>query len=215
MSFKKNSIVSNVFGLVNKLPYFSIDILSSLDLDRQGLKILLHRLAKRGEIISLKRGYYVTRPYIDDLQKSGLYTRYIEFIGAILSAPSYLSLEYVLSEHNLLTELSWGFTFVTRNKTNRFTNEIGTFTYRHVSEKLFCGFKTSKAGGLMINKATPAKALFDFLYLRKNSLSDHKSIKELRLNIDALKSSDMRELKKYVTMEGSAKMKTVFDHVTK
>lgn len=209
MGFKKNSIVFKVFGLIADLPYFSIDHLSSLGIGRNHLKVLLHRLVKKSEIISLKKGLYVARRYIDNMQKKGAYTRYVEFIGGILSKPSYLSIEYVLSENNLLTELSWGFTFVTRNKTNRFTNEIGNFTYRHMSEKLFCGFKTSKFGEMIIYKATPAKALFDFLYLRKRFLINQKSIKELRLNTDSFKKTDINEFRRYVSLEGGSNMKVI------
>lgn len=215
MGFKKTSLVFKVFGLIAGLPYFSIDNLSTLDIDKDGLRMLLHRLIKRNEIIPLKRGLYVARPFIDDLQKRGLYTRYIEFIGGILSTPSYLSLEYVLSEHNLLTDLSWGFTFVTRNKTNRFTNEFGSYTYRHMSERLFCGFNSLKAGELIIYKATPAKALFDFLYLRKHSLIDMNGVRELRLNTDSLKKSVIREFEKYISLEGSARMKAISDMLPK
>lgn len=209
MGFKRNSITFKVFGYMAELPYFSIDNLSSLNIKRSSLKVLLHRLMKKGEIISLKKGLYVSRRYIDGLQKKGVYTKYVEFIGGVLLKPSYLSLEYVLAENNLLTELSWGFTFVTRNKTSRFINEIGNFTYRHISEKLFCGFKTSKAADLIIYKATPAKALFDFLYLRKRFLTDPKGIRELRLNTDSLKKADIKEFRRYVAMEESDSMKTV------
>ena len=60
-------------------------------------------------------------------------------------------------------------------------------------------------------KATRAKALFDFLYLRKNLLLDEKAVKELRLNLDNINAGDMRELKRYINLEGSGKMKNIFN----
>ena len=62
-------------------------------------------------------------------------------------------------------------------------------------------------------RATKVKALFDFLYLRKNILPNRESVKELRLNIENMNNTDIRELKKYITLEGTKKLKTIENYL--
>ncbi len=76
---------------------------------------------------------------------------------------------------------------------------------------MFCGFEIGKEGDFTILRATKAKALFDFLYLRKNLLSNRKSIKELRLNLGNLDRDSLKELKIYFNLEKSKKMKEILN----
>ena len=62
-------------------------------------------------------------------------------------------------------------------------------------------------------RATKAKALFDFLYLRKNVLPSREAVKELRLNARNLNRSDINELKKYVALEGTKKLKEILNYL--
>lgn len=195
---------------IENLPYFSIGDLTVFEKNKNYLKILLFRLAKRKEITPLKKGYYVSKKYLDSLEKKDLFKDYLEFMVSALYFPSYLSLEYVLSEHNVLTEFSQNFTAITKNKTKKFKNELGVFVYHHLKRELFDGFNIIKKDSLFIYKATKAKALFDFLYLRKNILINKKTIDELRLNLDEFTKKDIAEFKKFVKLEGSKKMKEIF-----
>lgn len=206
---KKISKAQAIIKKVEKLPYFSIDNLA-LEKDKSYLKIILSRLAKRKKIIPLKRGFYVFREYINNLEKKNLFNNYLEFISSVIYSPSYLSLEYVLSEYNILTEFSYNFTAITKNKTKKFRNEFGIFSYHHLKDELFNGFNIVKRGDFFIYKATKAKALFDFLYLRKNILINKKTIEALRLNLDNFCSKDVKEFKKFIMLEGSKKMKEIF-----
>ena len=79
-----------------------------------------------------------------------------------------------------------------------------------IKNNLFCGFAVVKRGDFSVLKASKAKALFDYVYLRKNGLSDKKAVEELRLNLDNFKAGDWREFKKYVVLGGSAKIKKIF-----
>jgi len=202
---KSEAIIKNI----ENLPYFSIDNFA-FEKDRNYLKVTLSRLARRKKIIPLKRGFYVSRQYLDNLEKKNLFNDYLEFITNILYSPSYLSLEYVLSEYNILSESSYNFTAITKNKTNKFKNEFGIFGYHHLKDELFNGFDIIENNDFLIYKATKVKALFDFLYLRKNILINKEIIDALRLNLDNFNKKDIIEFKKFVILENSKKMKQIF-----
>ena len=213
---KKKS--EKLLGVIKSMPYFTVENLFSLGLGKHYIKVQLSRLKKRGEIISLKRGVYVSRSYVKDLAKDGLNV-YLEFLSNELYSPSYLSTEYVLSEYNVLSEAYYGFSGVSTKKTNRFTNELGDFNYYHLKKDLFTGFDVLKdvlkKGDFYIYKATPAKALFDYLYLRKNLIVDHSYFRELRLNLENLRQKDLFEFKKYLKIEGGPKMAEIYNYLHK
>jgi predicted transcriptional regulator of viral defense system len=194
---------------VEDMPYFTVGNLAVLGVEKYYLKILLSRLKQKGELVSLKRGFYVSYRYLDKITKKGKMNDYSEFLFQKLYSPSYLSLEYVLNEYNLLSESSFGFSGVSTKKTASFSNDLGRFYYHTIKKELFKGFEVLEKDGFFIYKATPAKAMFDFLYLRKDMIADKSYFSELRLNLDNFRNSDIREFKKYVKEEGSAKMKTV------
>jgi len=211
MRNNKKTKIGNIISLVEKLPYFNFDDLVGIEKDRTYLKIIFSRYEKTGKLMRLKRGFYVTKEYIDDIQKKGAFSSYTEFLANILYQPSYLSLDYILYQNNLLTEVPNNFTSVTRNKTMSFSNNFGNFFYHKVKDKLFCGFEMVEENNYTVWRATKAKALFDYLYLRRNILTNKKAVKELRLNSDNLTKSDIRELRKYLKIEGSKKMEEIFN----
>ena len=199
-----------ILGLTAALPFFYLDDLTPLGEDKPYMKIILSRLAKRGEMLRLKKSMYVSKPYIDAAEKSGLFPDYVEWLANALYPSSYLSLDYILYEHNLLTEAPKNITSCSRSKTARFSNRFGNYFYHQIQERLFLGFKILKMGNFTILKATRAKGLFDFLYLRKNLLINRESIEALRLNLGHLTPEDWRELEKYIEKEGSEKMKMIY-----
>ncbi len=200
---------------VKNLPFFTIDSLMPLEKDRNYLKVLFYRLAKRGKIIPLKRGLYTSSFFLENVEKKNITEEYFEFIANVIYEPSYLSLEYILEKYGLLTETVHTFTLVTEKKTNKFFNKLGTFNYYHIKKELFTGFNIVKKDNFLIAQASLGKALFDFLYFRKNILFTREQVEELRLNMDGVSEKDFRELKKYVEIEGSKKMKKIFDYLTK
>lgn len=212
----RNDIESKkIIELISNLPYFKITDLFSVTKNKNYLKIMISRYAKKGLIVRLKKGIYVAKEYINFLEKKNMEGSYNEFLANMLYKPSYLSLEYVLAEYSIITELPKVITSVSLNKTNRFLNEINIFSYRKIKKELFLGFKIIKDNNFVIYKATKAKALFDFLYLRKNLLINQKAFLETRINLDNLSSEDLRELKKYINLEGSEKMKRIFNYFSK
>lgn len=210
-----NSKAKKAIELVSALPYFGAVELFNAVKNRSYLKIILSRYAKKGEITRLKKGLYVSRRYLDSLDKKNRLSEYSEFLANTLYKPSYLSLEWVMYENNLLTELTKNFTSMSLAKTAAFANELGNFFYHQIKPELFLGFKILRAGDFMIFKASKAKALFDFLYLRKNYLTDKGAILELRLNLNNLTDGDFKELAKYTKLEGSIKMRKIFNNLIK
>jgi predicted transcriptional regulator of viral defense system len=204
----EKSKIGFIFKKVSVLPYFTIDDLASIETDRIYLKILLSRYAKAGKLIRLKKGFYVSREYLKNLSGQRK-DHYVEFVANLLCLPSYLSLDYVLYQHGILTEIPANFTSIAKEKTVSFSNPLGNFFYHKIKERLFCGFETQKAGDLAVSKATKAKAVFDFLYLRKNHLPDKAAVKELRLNVFPLNNKDKKEIRHYAEIDGSKKMKEI------
>ncbi|MEK9165554.1 MAG: type IV toxin-antitoxin system AbiEi family antitoxin domain-containing protein [Patescibacteria group bacterium] len=213
MRNNNNSKINEIILAAKKLPCFTLDDLAAFETNKTYLKILLGRYAKAGKIIRLKKGFYVTKEYIDNLEKKGHFSYYLDFLNGILYEPSYLSLEYVLYRHNLLTDVPYNFTAVTKNKTAIFTNKFGNFLYYKIKDSLFCGFELVKEGEFTFLRATKTKALFDFLYLRKKILPVKEAVKELRLNVENLNRADIKDLKKYASLEGSKKIKEIIEHL--
>jgi len=198
-----------ILDLAETLPLFGAPNLAPIGGNKSYVNIVLSRFTKRGIMIRLRKNLYVARSYLDKADRKGVFSDYVEFVATRLYSPSYLSLDYVLHEHNMLTEIPRNITSVALRKTDRFSNELGNFIYHKVKEELFLGFTVAKKGDFSILMATRAKALFDFLYFRKRLLVDEKAVDELRLNLDGFGKRDFGELKSYVDREGSRRMQEV------
>lgn len=213
MRNKTKSKISKIISLARVLPYFSMDNLSAVEKNRNYLKTLFSRYSKAGKIIRIKKGLYVAKDYIEESKKTGNFSVYLEFLANIVRRPSYLSMDYMLYNYNILTEVPASYTIITKKKTAKFFNEFGNFLYHSIRKDLFCGYKESREGKLVVFKATKSKALFDFLYFRKNSLVGEESARELRLNLGEFNKTDKKELAGYIKLEGSKKMKEIFNYL--
>lgn len=183
---------------LEKLPYFSKNTAGILlQKDGKNLDRKIERLIKSGYFLRLKNGLYTTKTY---LLTVGNKEKYAESLVPALYYPSYLSLEYVLSQTGLIPEAIQIYTAITTKSTREFKNFLGRFSYQNIADKLFCGFTDGKA--------SKAKALFDYLYLKSNLGANlQKELTEgLRLNWNYFTVSDLKEFKKYVEISGSAKM---------
>lgn len=202
-----------VIELAERLPIFIFDDFAGVERNKRYLWLILHRYEKSGKLFRLKKGVYTTTAFVEKMKNRGEIEIFLDFLANFLYSPSYLSLETILYRHNILTEIPINLTSVTKNKTAAFANKLGNFLYHKIKPLLFCGFEVSEEGGFSFKKATKAKALFDFLYLRKNILPSKKAVKELRLNLEHLSRADINELKKYVALEGSKKMKELLNYL--
>jgi len=210
MRNKDNSLTKKILMLVQYLPYFTIENLRIIDVPAYQLRIALSRLQERGIILRLKKGIYTSLKFVEGTRGQGMDTAFIEFIATKIYTPSYLSLDYILYENNVLTEVPFSITLITKNKTYRVHNNLGQFIYHKIKDELFCGYQTVRENGFIYYKSDKVKALFDFLYLRKNRILNREMAKELRLNLEVFTNSERRKLKQYIEQEGSRKMKEIF-----
>jgi predicted transcriptional regulator of viral defense system len=210
---RNDTRAEKIISLVEKMPYFELKNLAIAEKNQGYLKIILSRYEKTGKLIRLKKGLYVNADYLNTLEKRDLLSFYTEFIAGLIYSPSYLSLEYVLYEHNILSEIPKNFTSISAKKTMHLKNNLGDFFYHKIAERLFAGFKIITKGDFVVFKATKAKALFDYLYLRQDFLISPESFAELRLNLDNLTKGDLKEFKKYLKIEGSKKMYAIAKNI--
>jgi predicted transcriptional regulator of viral defense system len=213
MRNKDVALSTTILLYVEKLPYFSVDNLKVLDVPAYHLRIVLSRLEKTGKIVRLKKGLYVSAKYIDTARSRGSLTEYAEFMSNRIYAPCYLSLEYVLHESNVLTDVPTNYTLVTGNKTYTLTNRVGVFVYHKIKDSLYCGYRVENKHGYLYNKAERVKALFDFLYFRKNIILNRQIAEELRLNLDVYSKAELRDLHKYADIESSVKMRKIIGYL--
>src|SRR3989338_7470600 len=92
----------------------------------QVLRNQLSRWAKKGWLVSLRRGVYL-------LNKNDRKTDIDHNVVAnVLYEPSYISLEYALNFYGIIPEAVSDITSITTRKTMRFANELGNFIYQKI-----------------------------------------------------------------------------------
>src|SRR3990167_7792948 len=174
------------------LSYFDKNTLSQfVKLSDNSLYANIKRWLKKDLLIQLKKGLYVMAPFVS-AQKN--ITAYTEFIANKLREPSYLSMEYVLQKHNILSESVYGFTSVTLKSKRTYKNKFGLFAYRNIREDLFKGYEIRQTEGYNLRIATKAKALFDYFYYRLLRVKDFDAgfIKSFRLNLHELTNKEKK-----------------------
>jgi predicted transcriptional regulator of viral defense system len=188
---KKLSTISN-------LSYFGTNALSLIypELSKNSLYSNIKRWIKKGQLIQIKKGMYVTKEYVSNVQDKSSYK---EFLANKIKYPSYLSMEYVLQKYSILSDAVYAYTSVSLKSKNTYNNKFGRYIYRNITRKLFIGYDIKEVGGYEIKEATKAKALFDYLYLKlyriRNITED--VLLDLRLNMDEFEKRDIDEFKSY------------------
>ncbi len=211
---------STILSSLEFLPYFTIEAVKQLAGDEPAaagtLQTALYRWMKAGHILQLKKGVYMTRRFFE-LHRAD--ADFAPMISAILVPQSYLSLEYMLQRSGVLTAVTYPITAVTPRHTRVFENKLGTFSYRSVKAHLYQGFTFSEYLGIPIARATLAKALFDFLYLRPwqggKHLAGSDLAEDLRLNLDDFSEQDQNEFATFVALSQSRKMDQIMKHLRK
>jgi hypothetical protein len=204
----------NILSPFENLPYFTMAGFRQLAgdevADDQHARVALHRWIKSGHLLTLKKGVYMHRRFFERHRQEAAFS---PLVSAILLPQSYLSLEYVLQQHGMLTEITYPVTAITLKNTRTITNLAGTFVFRHIKPELYLGFRIVEAYGIPYAQASPAKALFDFLYLRplpaNISPQSFNLAEELRLNLDELTSAERDEFAGYVAVSQMAKMQHI------
>jgi predicted transcriptional regulator of viral defense system len=202
------------------LPYFNkLTLEEIIGRKKESLNYWVKKLLREGEIISLKKGLYVSKLYLLGLEKNpGLKEAYLEYLANILRYPSYLSLEYALAKYGLIPEAVYSLTSVTIKSSRIYKNALGNFIYRKISPRLFFGFINGEFEDKRVKIASPAKAIFDFFYFKPFPLtgeSQEKFLKDLRINWEILTKKDWREFGEIVRQANSRKMKAFFAFLKK
>lgn len=194
------------YGLLRNLPYFNKATLGdALGKSGENLNYWVKKLIRQQELIPLKKGLYTTRLYLLGLEKNPVLRQaYLEYLANITRYPSYISLEYALSKYGLIPEGVFSLTSVTLKSSRIYVNSLGNFIYRNIKKDLFGGFKNEAFEEKRVKIATKAKALFDFLYLRKAQPLD-----SLRINWDVFLANDREEFAAIVKKSGSPKMERI------
>ena len=212
------SMKIDTLKLFDNIPYFTIsgfkEVLQAEEADSQRIRAILSRWAKMGHIIRLKKGVYMTRRFYE---RNRNYASFTPAISSIILQQSYLSLEYILQHANILTEITYLVTALTLKNTKEIKNDLGTFVYRHIKLPLYTGFTQENFFGVIFNRASVAKALFDYFYFRPlpRNLRSHKInlAEELRLNLDELPPKTREEFEKYIIISNSPKMNFIYENL--
>ena len=117
-------------------------------------------------LIELRRGMYLINDIYFTEKISPLY------VANKIYSPSYISLEYALSEYELIPETVNIITSVSTRKTADFVNELGRFSYGKIKKELFFGYKAVNVNNQNALYATKEKALLDFIYLNIGSFRE-------------------------------------------
>lgn len=206
----------NKLKKISNLSYFDTVALCQIypELSTNSLYSNIKRWIKKGELIQLKKGMYVTKGYVDNTEEVSIYK---EFIANRLKYPSYLSLEYVLQKHSIISESVFAYTSITLKSKNSYENKLGRYIYRGISKELFLGFNIEERGEYSIKEASKAKALFDYLYLKLYRIKNitTSDLLQFRLNMEEFSKKDMKEFKKYCDITGLKKYKDLTFKLTK
>lgn len=201
-------------NILRQAPYLTKQNLA-LILGKEGenLNYWIKKLTKEKLLIRLKNGLYTSSYYMDlNTQEPKNRETYLEYLANIIRFPSYVSLEYVLSACGLLPESAFAITSVTTKTPRVYTSEVGTFIYRNIKEALFSHYYFKDFNGKKVRVAHPAKALFDFLYLKKFipfAGAEEYLLREGRINWEALSAADKIEFMALVERSGSGKMRLI------
>lgn len=174
------------------LPHITKETVRQLS-EQRGVKpgtvdVSISRFLARKELISLKKGVYVTSAFFEEHKSDVSYTFYI---ANILRQPSYVSSWTALQYYNLTTEAIREIISVTPKRTRRHTNKAGNFTYHSIKRDLFSNFSLVK-GTFHFFIASPSKALFDLLYFKISELRTMRPeqvktlIEDLRIDIEEM-----------------------------
>ena len=166
----------------------------------------IYRWVKTGDLIRLKNNLYISADtYISYKDDDGLRN----LIANKLRSPSYLSLEYVLAMYDILTEMTYPITSVTLKSSRQYKNKIGIYTYKSIKNSLFLGYRIESFLSNNYYIATKEKALFDYLYFKKNTLPKNLEglniTEELRLNLDSFTKLELRNLEKFAKISKDKK----------
>ena len=197
---------SNFIKIYKDTPFIDSSSFSLYD-NPEYLRRQVWNWTKKGYLLPLKKGLYIFSQEYRKFQPSVL------FVANFLVVPSYVSLEYVLEEYNIIPEKVTVFTSITTKKTNVFENCLGRFEYRSVKENLFWGFKKQTYQNQKIFIASPEKALLDYFYLNTNCEGEFSYFESMRLqNLEILDADLLNSCKNRYNARVKAIVKRLIEY---
>jgi predicted transcriptional regulator of viral defense system len=151
---------------------------------KQQVRVQLHRWAKSGKVIRLRRGLYTLA---NDYRKTDLHGAYL---ANEIYKPSYLSRQWALGYWGVIPEKVVVFTSVSSRVTRSFENPFGAFQYSSVHRDFFFGFAKNEIQGIPVWLASPEKALLDFWHLQSGTWTAERMV-ELRIQNQEILDEDL------------------------
>lgn len=183
---------------LSSLPYFRFSHLTVLfpNIKNTSLRQKVSRWLKKGNILELKKGFYVASRYYERHISDYNYRAYL---ANIMCHPSYVSGAYILQKEGAVMEAIYPITSITTKSTRSYSNKLGEFIYFSISARLYTGYKKDFYINEPVYLATLAKALFDYLYIKysKMKFSADDILARERFNIEVFNKNDKSEFKGY------------------
>lgn len=160
----------------------------------------ISELLKRKDLISIRRGLYITGPNLDLASPEPF------LIANHLRGPSYVSVESALSYWNMIPERTYEISSVTIKSSKLYKTPVGRFSYQQLKIPYYSygieHIEYSKKQTVLI--ASPEKALCDKIVLTpKVNLRSVKQTREflmddLRIDRESLSSLDTKMMELWV-----------------
>lgn len=175
----------------------------------------LFEWSEKGYLTPLIKGHYVFSGFLGT-----------DGLGLLISnkiyEPSYISMEYVMSQQGLIPEAVFAITAVSTRKTNRFDTVAGRYAYRKIKQELFTGYElkririhfAGKQTERFVRMACLEKAFFDFIYFRNKFLASDQ-IADYRLDGDILASMDKDRLYGFIHIAGQKSLESTLTKILK
>ena len=160
----------------------------------------ISELLKSKELISIRRGLYITGP------KVNLPTPEPFLIANHLRGPSYVSLESALSHWNMIPERTYEISSVTLKTSKLYKTPVGRFSYQHLRVPYYSyGIKNiehSPKQRMLV--ASPEKALCDKIvltpkiHLRSIKQTREFLMEDLRIDSEVLATLDTKVMELWI-----------------
>ncbi len=215
---KKPSKIDILDTLKNSaFPYFTrSNLMLLLGENRRTLDAKISRLIKDGLLLRVAPGEYINKTFYDKLPPLERVT-FLEYISTVLVYPSYISLEYALSQYNFLAESLEAVTLVTTKKTQKFTLVRPSFIYRSVKPQYFNSYSQRTFKDYTYPFASLSKAFFDLVYLTplRNATETKAFLFDSRFNWDIFNPSQREELEFLLMSSNSPKLQKTGNYLKK
>ena len=168
--------------------------------DYQSPNDKISELLKSKELISIRRGLYITGPKMD------LTTPEPFLIANHLRGPSYVSLESALSYWNMIPERAYEISSVTIKTSKLYKTPVGRFSYQQLKIPYYSygikNIKYSPKQTMLV--ASPEKALCDKvvltpkIYLRSIKQTREFLLEDLRMDSEVLGTLDTKVMELWI-----------------